>query len=160
MSEWPWEEIDMYASQKTWIGKLINFSKENNIEIKIIHLENNRNKNRKNKEIIQEGIVGEDLQIFNHIRMTMKIKNLYEICDITGRNILPWAWECKQIDSEGKWSKEIARQSGKIERWKRMLGNIVIPGTNRLKKSIKQHTEWYLDITLKIISNKNNIKEI
>ena len=37
MSEWPWEVIDTYALQKTWIGKLITFSKENNIEIIIIN---------------------------------------------------------------------------------------------------------------------------
>ena len=67
MEEWPWEIIDTYASQKTWIGKLINFSKEHNIDITITNPKNNtRNNNSLNeetimKEIIKAGIVGEDL---------------------------------------------------------------------------------------------------
>ena len=120
MEEWPWEVIDTYASQKTWIGKLINFSKEHNIDITITNPKNNtRNNNILNeetimKEIIKAGIVGEDLQVFNHIRMTMKIKFLYEICDITGRKILPWVWKGKQNDSEEKWPKDIERTRGRI----------------------------------------------
>ena len=125
-------------------------------------MSNNKSQNNETimRAIIQAGIMGEELQVFNHIRMTMKIKFLYEICDITGRNILPWVWECKQIDSEEKWPKDIERKPGNIDRWKRTLGTIVIPETIKLKKRIKQTTEWYLDITLKIITNKNNTTEI
>ena len=40
------------------------------------------------------------------------------------------------------------------------VGKYSDTGNNQIEKRSKQTTEWYLDITLKIISNKNNTKEI
>ena len=101
----PWEIIDEYASQKLWIGDLIQLAGSINIVISIKAKERNYRQDDKSimGEFIKHGIRGNELRILNNICMNMQVTMMSEICNAKGDKIEEWAWKCRTQLSKKQW---------------------------------------------------------